>query len=162
MDKIRGPKPKSQCKHGHEFTPENTIQLFNKNGSKNGRLCRTCKQRNARACYARNPEKYTQLAKDYRQEHLDVLKSAALKRKYGIALEDYNEMLLNQDGKCALCGADDPGRRNAMFSVDHCHGTGEIRKLLCSMCNLALGAAKDNPTLLRKMADYIESYREIK
>jgi hypothetical protein len=40
--------------------------------------------------------------------------------------------------------------------VDHCHTSGRIRGFLCHDCNLAIGKAKDDPNLLRKMAEYLE------
>jgi hypothetical protein len=33
--------------------------------------------------------------------------------------------------------------------------------LLCHHCNCALGMARDDPALLRAMADYIESHRPV-
>ena len=40
--------------------------------------------------------------------------------------------------------------------IDHCHRTGIFRGLLCSGCNLALGATKDEPDTLRKLAEYVD------
>lgn len=61
-----------------------------------------------------------------------------LVRKYGISLEDYNDMMEKQQGMCPICGSNlVPGR---LTHVDHCHSTGKVRGLLCSPCNRALGA----------------------
>ena len=58
--------------------------------------------------------------------------------RYGISLEQYNELLEKQDNKCAIClvSQSDLSRR---LDVDHNHITGEIRGLLCSSCNVAIG-----------------------
>lgn len=57
-----------------------------------------------------------------------------LRRKYGITEEQYNALLLKQDGNCAVCG-----RRASSFkvrlAVDHDHSSGRIRGLLCNFCN---------------------------
>lgn len=151
----RGPKPRTHCKRGHELTPENTKQVFSKNGTKNGRTCRICRRMTMNACYARNSKKYTEMAKRYREKDPSRKKSNDLKRMYGITLEDYNNLLNNQNGKCFICKTDNPGRYE-YFQVDHCHITRKVRSLLCVTCNLAIGTAKDDPVLLRKMADYID------
>jgi|SRR3989304_6781819 len=62
-----------------------------------------------------------------------------LKYQYGISIEDYNDMLRNQDGRCAICGTDKPGGNFTSFHIDHKHETGKIRGLLCMSCNRLLG-----------------------
>jgi hypothetical protein len=41
--------------------------------------------------------------------------------------------------------------------VDHCHKTGIFRGWLCPSCNTALGFCRDNPKILRRLADYVEN-----
>lgn len=69
---------------------------------------------------------------------------------YGV---DYDELVAKQDGKCAVCGTG-PGKFR--LAVDHCHATGKVRGLLCVTCNLAAGYLRDNPELVRRLADYLE------
>lgn len=50
-------------------------------------------------------------------------------------------------------------RHTAKLVVDHCHASGTIGKLLCHNCNRALGLLKDDAALLRKAANYLDTYR---
>lgn len=68
----------------------------------------------------------------------------AIKRK--VSSEDYGVPPNN----CEVCG--DKGR----ICWDHDHKTGKFRGWLCDKCNITLGQARDDPVLLRKLADYLE------
>lgn len=59
-----------------------------------------------------------------------------LLRLYGITLEDYANMLKNQNGVCAICKKR-PTDKN--LHVDHDHSNGRVRGLLCYTCNTRLG-----------------------
>lgn len=79
-----------------------------------------------------------------------------LRKNYGITLAQYNCLVEEQRGLCAIClkPESNPG---IPLSVDHCHTTGAVRGLLCKKCNVGLGALSDNPALLRRAAKYLES-----
>lgn len=80
-------------------------------------------------------------------------------KNYKMLLEEYEQMLADQGGKCAVCGcAEDTKwtRDRVGFVVDHCHESGKNRGILCHPCNVGLGMFKDNPAALRAAADYIE------
>jgi hypothetical protein len=85
----------------------------------------------------------------------------SLMTAHGLTVEQYDEMLVAQDGKCAICETKDSGRRDRtefkMF-VDHCHNTNVIRGLLCSSCNFGLGKFKDDPDKLLAAATYLLRY----
>ncbi len=76
---------------------------------------------------------------------------------YGITAEDYDARVAAQGGGCAICGDDGSTSRGGLLHVDHCHGSGAVRGLLCESCNLALGKFKDDPALLRRAAEYLEA-----
>ena len=77
------------------------------------------------------------------------------KREYGITIEDYDEMLEAQGGRCAICRTDKPGGSGKRFAVDHCHESKKVRGILCQSCNTALGHFKDNVLILEKAIDYL-------
>ena len=79
-----------------------------------------------------------------------------LKRKYGITLERYDEMLAAQGGVCAICRRE-PNPKISLH-VDHDHESGAIRGLTCFRCNQAMGAFAEDPTLLRAAAVYLEAH----
>lgn len=89
-----------------------------------------------------------------------------LRRFHGMTLKDYDDMLDRQGGGCAICGIPPEraggritGRGVPRYSlhVDHCHTHGHVRGLLCHHCNIALGEARDSPSILRAMAVYLEA-----
>ena len=73
--------------------------------------------------------------------------SVQLKRwekRFGITLEIYNEMLVDQNNVCAICKQPETAYDSRLklvkkLAVDHCHSTGKIRGLLCISCNTKLG-----------------------
>lgn len=81
-------------------------------------------------------------------------KSYELKHTYGITLDDFNDMLAEQDRKCAACGA---AFLEVVPHVDHCHDSGKIRGLVCPGCNKAMGLVGDNAEVLEKLAAYLRS-----
>jgi len=78
-----------------------------------------------------------------------------LKRDFGITPEEYERLLALQGGRCAICERRPRARR---LAVDHDHGTGEVRGLLCTRCNHKLiGAASESAAILRRAARYLEA-----
>lgn len=75
-------------------------------------------------------------------------------RKYGLTVADYANLLAAQNGKCAICGRTENGKR-INFDVDHDHVTGKIRGLLCNRCNRLLSNAVDSVEILRSAQDYL-------
>ncbi|HEX5997147.1 MAG TPA: endonuclease VII domain-containing protein [Jiangellales bacterium] len=78
------------------------------------------------------------------------LRNSALLRKYGITTDDYDEMVREQNGQCAICRSS-----GELLHVDHCHETGRLRGLLCSHCNKGLGHFKDEPERLLAAVQYL-------
>lgn len=76
-----------------------------------------------------------------------------LKKKFGMTLDDYHEMLESQGG-CAICGTKSP-KPQRYFDVDHDHITGDVRGLLCRQCNAGIGQLKDDPEILQKAINYL-------
>ncbi|WP_329188806.1 endonuclease VII domain-containing protein [Actinacidiphila glaucinigra] len=77
-------------------------------------------------------------------------RAAYFKRKYGITTAERDAMVGEQFGVCCIC-LDAPAEH-----VDHDHGTGRVRGVLCFSCNAALGQFKDRPDVIRRAAAYVE------
>lgn len=77
-----------------------------------------------------------------------------LKNVYGISLEEWDAMIIDQSGLCAIC--DSPLRDVA---TDHDHETGRVRAILCSGCNSGIGLLREDPEILRKAIAYLEHHR---
>lgn len=86
-------------------------------------------------------------------------RSYAFRTKFGITVEDYKRMEQEQNGACAICcrgpEGEDTYRHGKSLAVDHNHDTGEIRGLLCDLCNRGAGQFKDNSQLLQKAAHFM-------
>lgn len=106
--------------------------------------CKQCHSSYAKEWQRANPEKAA-LAQ----------RRSDLKRKYGISLERYEEMLAEQAGGCALCGAGAHDSRGGRLAVDHDAATGRVRGLLCGPCNTGIGKLQHSPELLHKAAAYV-------
>lgn len=120
---------------------EHPLELFGKSSkAKDGKhsWCKPCL-----AEHARTPKRKTSKTK------------WKLKARYGITVEQYDEILENQSSRCCICGIHNDDLSDSLC-VDHDHNTGKVRGLLCRPCNLALGNMRDNPKLLHKAAEYLE------
>ena len=78
------------------------------------------------------------------------------KRKYGITQDDWDRMFTEQSGKCAVCEE----AFSDQINVDHNHETGQVRGLLCSLCNWLLGMAKEDETILLKAVQYLAVHNQ--
>lgn len=83
-------------------------------------------------------------------------------KQYGIGIADYDAMLADQGGVCAICrraetsivrrGVNEDTRR---LAVDHDHTTGEVRGLLCADCNRAIGLFCDDAATAFRAGAYL-------
>lgn len=93
-------------------------------------------------------------ARKWRRANPDKVKDKDLRKCFGINLIEYNRLLNEQNGKCAICKNHCNVYRN--LSVDHCHDTGKVRGLLCSKCNQAIGCFKEDKNRMKEAINYLE------
>lgn len=104
--------------------------------------CKECCNIRSKKWAKENPEKVKEKRRKQR-----------LKQKYGITVEQYNEMFKQQKGLCAICKQE---HKRRPLNVDHDHSTGAVRKLLCDKCNMALGLINDSKDILKEMIRYLD------
>ena len=102
-----------------------------------------------------NPERYRDYQAQYRtrDDYKQKMRDGHLRRTFGISVDDYERMLEEQGGGCAICGAPEPEGRS--LHVDHHHASGEVRGLVCFTCDAAIGQLKDDQALVLRAADYL-------
>ena len=106
-----------------------------------------------RAWCKANPELKKLADKRFFDAHPGRKRDYHLRHLYGMSLVDFNEKLTAQSGGCAICGGPPGGK--GVFHVDHDHKMGKIRGLLCHSCNLMLGQARDDQSILKLAIEYL-------
>lgn len=80
---------------------------------------------------------------------------AMVEKTYGLSADQYQTLLARQGGKCAICRARPKSKR---LAVDHDHGSGAVRGLLCSRCNHdLLGSAWDSLAMATALWHYMNT-----
>lgn len=118
--------------------------------------CKLCRAEMQREYQIRRKEHVRAYAKEYYRTHPKQHRRYDRKKllqKYGLTLEQYNEKLKTQKGGCAICKI--PIKKP---DVDHNHGTGKTRGLLCPRCNNWLGAIEHKRFHAAAEA-YLERYK---
>lgn len=132
-----------------------SIADFGKDNSKpDNRMiyCRNCTRKINKANKSRPAFKESRKLK--RRKYSDKERNWLLKYRYGITLEEFNNMFELQGRTCALCDSSKSDSKN--FVVDHDHKSGKVRGILCSYCNRALGMFKDDVDILNKAIVYLK------
>lgn len=88
----------------------------------------------------------------YRNEKLGV--------RFGINLQEYEEMFKAQGGVCAICKKPEESLHHITkeikrLAVDHDHKTGKIRGLLCFRCNTFIGRCEDDVSFFSSIVAYL-------
>jgi hypothetical protein len=82
-------------------------------------------------------------------------RQCTLIRRYGISVEEFDAMLWAQGNACAICRAPFTEKRRGGPCIDHDHGTGLVRDLLCLKCNSGIAMFDESPESLRRAIDYL-------
>jgi hypothetical protein len=84
-----------------------------------------------------------------------------MQNRYCLTLDGYQQLLINQDWCCKLCGINESDLLEISgkgLQIDHDHKTGQVRGLICISCNMIVGSYEK----MKKLKLNIESYLGIK
>lgn len=132
-------------------------------------VCRTCKIEKALAAFPRSmrPPNLRRICRDCyyaqkkdwerrRQQHVREYHRKYRCQQYGITIADYDAMLELQQGKCPICyQALGPKGQ----TIDHDHKTGKVRGIVHSKCNLVIGNASEDISVLVGAIRYLVAHR---
>ena len=137
-----------RCARCGEEKPDDEFPVDPRRPSRRYSYCLVCKREYMREYRLANPS-----ATKIKQRRDNL-------RKYGITQADYEAMLVAQDGRCAICGRRGSGtKQHDRMSIDHDHGTGRVRGLLCRSCNKGIGYFDDEVERLDAAIEYLKHHR---
>lgn len=140
-------EPNGECFHCSGPSPTGRI-FCSPLCSTRDRIGANCQIRNCPVCDAKVRFAYRPDRIYCTQKCADTATRA---RRYGITVEQYREMHDKQAGACAICGT-----AAKVLHIDHCHSTGQVRGLLCQMCNTGLGQFQDNVQRMLAAVAYLQ------
>lgn len=148
LNRIINKRLGKQCKNCYvssKKTSEEERRLYKHNWFKNNPIkAKEAKERN----WNSKPEEY----KFIKSRHYN------LKYNYGLTLDQYTKILIEQDYKCKICGIiHSEEKKHRRLFVDHNHDTDRVRGLLCHTCNVGLGSAYENIEILNNAIYYLEN-----
>ena len=133
--------------------------------------CAECISSRSRSYYEKNRDRIKARVAAYQKANPDKVDKWVKKRsesgrrshdhrrdKYGITEEQYAEMLERAGGVCEICGRVPSEVSKKGACVDHCHDSGKVRGILCAPCNSGIGSLRDDPAVLRKAIEYLETH----
>lgn len=103
--------------------------------SKQVALCATCKRARRKARSAATHARH-------------------IKATFDLTPEEYDALLAEQGGRCAICRI--ATGKTKRLAVDHDHATGQVRGLLCSPCNRMLGHLRDSVRMALRIIRYLQ------
>jgi len=160
----------TKCPQGHFYTEENTY--VSKDNRKHCKLCRKERMRlrrkddirvgrgvnNSSKTHCKKGHKFTK-ANTGNWGNKRVCKTCAKLnadwqrlKKYGLTKESYENLIKKQNNKCFICER----KFTKTPHIDHSHGTGKVRGLLCYPCNSGLGQFEDDIDRLKRAVKYLK------
>jgi hypothetical protein len=160
------PHPRWRAPEGQKYCPKcdttKDLEAFGNNraqfdGKQN--YCKPCCVATVTASRHKDPTSHRRSSKAWREANPERNKDNHAKWRYGLEHGSYAEMLAQQNGKCAICFTDKPGKNLERFAIDHCHKSNVVRGLLCENCNRAIGLLKEDTDIIESAIKYIKRTR---
>ncbi len=128
---ITGNKKCPRCEQIKHITSFNIVRYYRRNNE-----LRSCRRTICKEC--RNKQS----------------RIRQFKKNHGISVEERDKIIYLQKGLCAICKIKLKGGQ--FNHLDHDHSTGEIRGVLCHLCNTSLGHFGDNLDGIMRVVKYLK------
>jgi hypothetical protein len=135
-----------ECARCHQVKPLGQFHRRKKGRLSRTRSCRVCRNAQHAQWKARNTDAWWRSHTAYKG------------RQYGITVDQFIEMLEVQDHRCAICRKPLGTKGTA---IDHDHNTGRVRGLVHSHCNLVIGNANEDVSVLFGAIRYLKRHRNV-
>ena len=76
-------------------------------------------------------------------------------RHYDLTVEEFDAMVKRAGGRCECCD-----RENDRLQIDHHHGSGAVRGLICQSCNIRVDLVEHDRWINPNYRDAVERYIE--
>jgi len=107
--------------------------------------------------HRKNKAKYDAMPSNSRVNRRRYEYHSHIRSEFHLEPSEYYQMVDRQGGVCAICGRTEPHKAGKLLCVDHSHTTGNVRGLLCSNCNCALGFLKESTSKIFAAIHYLET-----
>jgi len=127
------------------------------------KVCSKCKQEKLVSEFGKNSSRKDGLW-HYCKSCEKIRRKQNRLRKRSLTIDDYDQLLFEQKGVCAICGKKETHCNQwgvQRLGVDHNHITNKTRGLLCVHCNTAIGSLyidEKGIELLLKAMEYTRKY----
>lgn len=116
--------------------------------------CKTCVIKQTTNYNRKNFTKFRIYQDNYYKNNKPIFQKIKWKEQgIKISIHEYNQLLIRQHNKCAICKKPQYELKK-LLCVDHNHVTGQIRGLLCDICNRII------LPVLEKYANNIDAAKE--
>lgn len=92
-----------------------------------------------------------------REDLNEAARRSKYRSRYGLHFDEYTDLLIRQQGKCAICGSQDK-----QLQLDHDHRSGKPRAILCFNCNSGLGQFKDSIINMVRAIEYLIQHGKLR
>lgn len=137
-------------------------EFYKRNGRPLGLMsrCKKCENLCHFDYVQKNREKVYKKKKEWNKNNPNKVKKwdfeKGIKYRYGLSIDKYNEMLNDQNNKCAICNENFTHKNKPC--IDHNHEDLKVRALLCRKCNALIGLSNENIIILYNSIKYLEKY----
>lgn len=114
--------------------------------------CKDCTPRAKRDAPYPGPRCFTH-HRENKQRQAKRAHELKMAKTYGLKPGEYELLRKSQRGVCVICQRATGARKR--LAVDHNHKTGEVRGLLCGVCNSMLAHVRDDPMVFYRAAEYL-------